>query len=300
MALLVETKRITSIRALGTWYWVDPDSVEIDCIEIVHSLEDGSNRDLPLMQQNLMIYQFAAEFKSANEIKADLPKSQNPRWAYDYVTHNLGIRFFDNDLGEVVTMPLCLVEAFACLPAFDHSHLDAELTTPDESIAELEKRWGISRNALKARARALGVELIRQGPTLTLWPGDWIAEADRLDAHLKAGGTMASFPSIAGTDGSFKLLSEVQGLEFQKAKRKPISSRLRYQVLLRDGHRCVDCGASPADDSSVRLEIDHRVPVSRGGSNDIDNLQTLCWACNHGKSDSVDHKLNPDAWGNAV
>lgn len=80
--------------------------------------------------------------------------------------------------------------------------LDAELVTPDESIAELEKRWGISRNALKARAKALGVELIRKGPTLTTWPGDSIAEADRLDAHLKAGGAMAAFPGCAGSDGS--------------------------------------------------------------------------------------------------
>lgn len=80
--------------------------------------------------------------------------------------------------------------------------LDAELVTPDESIADLEKRWGISRNALKARAKALGVELIRKGPTLTVWPGDSIAEADRLDAHLKAGGAMAAFPGCAGSDGS--------------------------------------------------------------------------------------------------
>lgn len=88
------------------------------------------------------------------------------------------------------------------------------------------------------------------------------------------------------------LPSTAQDLESPKVKRKPISSRLRYEVLLRDGHRCVDCGASPADDPSVRLEIDHRLPVSKGGTNDIENLQTLCWACNNGKSDSVDHKLN--------
>jgi hypothetical protein len=75
--------------------------------------------------------------------------------------------------------------------------LELEEVAPDVSIAELEKQWGISRNALKSRARALGVELIRQGPTLTVWPGDRVAEAHRLDAHLKAGGAMASFPGVA-------------------------------------------------------------------------------------------------------
>jgi len=94
--------------------------------------------------------------------------------------------------------------------------LDAELVTPDESIADLEKRWGISRNALKARARALGVELIRQGPTLTVWPGNRIAEADRLDAHLKAGGAMASFPGVTGSDGSQAAVTPQGGSDSSK------------------------------------------------------------------------------------
>ena len=76
-----------------------------------------------------------------------------------------------------------------------------------------------------------------------------------------------------------------------RAKRRPISTRLRYEIFLRDGHRCVDCGASAQDDPFVRLEVDHRVPVSKGGTNDPENLQTLCWACNNGKSDQLDHKL---------
>ena len=72
--------------------------------------------------------------------------------------------------------------------------LELEEIHPDVSIAELERKWGISRNALKARAKALGVELQRKGPTLTVWPGDRVAEGDRLDAHCKAGGSLASFP----------------------------------------------------------------------------------------------------------
>ena len=76
--------------------------------------------------------------------------------------------------------------------------LELEEIQPDISIAELEKRWGISRNALKARAKALGIELQRKGPTLTVWPGDRIADGDRLDEHCKAGGALASFPGAVG------------------------------------------------------------------------------------------------------
>lgn len=32
-----------------------------------------------------------------------------------------------------------------------------------------------------------------------------------------------------------------------------------------------------------RVVIDHVVPLARGGSNDIDNLVTCCWRCNHRK-----------------
>jgi hypothetical protein len=72
--------------------------------------------------------------------------------------------------------------------------LELEEIQPDISIADLERRWGISRNALKARAKALGIELQRKGPTLTTWPGDRVADGDRLDAHCKEGGSLASFP----------------------------------------------------------------------------------------------------------
>lgn len=63
--------------------------------------------------------------------------------------------------------------------------------------------------------------------------------------------------------------------------RKSISKRLRFAVLERDGFRCRYCGADPAD--GAKLHIDHRLPVSKGGQNDFDNLVTACADCNLGK-----------------
>ena len=64
-----------------------------------------------------------------------------------------------------------------------------------------------------------------------------------------------------------------------------IDLRLRWKVINRDHFRCVVCGASPAKDPTIELQIDHIIPWSKGGETVIENLQTLCSKCNLGKSD---------------
>lgn len=70
-----------------------------------------------------------------------------------------------------------------------------------------------------------------------------------------------------------------------KARRKadPVGLAKRYAVLKRDGFQCVLCGASGA---TAKLEVDHEIPVAKGGASDMSNLRTLCFNCNRGKSDS--------------
>jgi hypothetical protein len=52
---------------------------------------------------------------------------------------------------------------------------------------------------------------------------------------------------------------------------------LRIIVLARDDYTCVYCG------SDADLHVDHRIPVSRGGSNGLENLATACGPCNLAK-----------------
>jgi hypothetical protein len=66
------------------------------------------------------------------------------------------------------------------------------------------------------------------------------------------------------------------------AVREYISPRMRFDVLQRDGFRCRYCGRSSQGDG-VRLEVDHLVPVSRGGPTTPDNLVTACFHCNRSK-----------------
>jgi cation diffusion facilitator CzcD-associated flavoprotein CzcO len=59
---------------------------------------------------------------------------------------------------------------------------------------------------------------------------------------------------------------------------------LRYQVLRRDGFRCVTCGRSPATELGCVLHVDHVVAFSRGGRTRLENLRSLCESCNIGKA----------------
>lgn len=74
-------------------------------------------------------------------------------------------------------------------------------------------------------------------------------------------------------------------------ERSIMNEKLRYQVLRRDGFRCVICGASAAD--GVQLHVDHIKPVSKGGKTEMSNLRTLCERCNLGKGDSyIEGEIN--------
>ena len=81
-------------------------------------------------------------------------------------------------------------------------------------------------------------------------------------------------------DLKFKICPYCGGELDTRYGRQPIPRKLRHEVFQRDGYRCRECGASKDETS---LEIDHIVPVARGGTNDIDNLQTLCRECNRMK-----------------
>lgn len=67
-----------------------------------------------------------------------------------------------------------------------------------------------------------------------------------------------------------------------------VSPSTRVKVFERDNYTCQMCGRSHHHDG-VKLEVDHKIPVSRGGSDNISNLQTLCFECNRGKSDKILH-----------
>ncbi|WP_216666409.1 HNH endonuclease [Actinomyces faecalis] len=70
-------------------------------------------------------------------------------------------------------------------------------------------------------------------------------------------------------------------------QRALMTSKLREHIKQRDHYTCQTCSVSLDDEPHLLLEIDHKVPVSKGGLTTEENLQTLCWRCNRSKSDKM-------------
>lgn len=67
----------------------------------------------------------------------------------------------------------------------------------------------------------------------------------------------------------------------RKGQRDSISKETQREVWRRDENRCVECG------SQEKLEYDHIIPVSKGGSSTARNIQLLCEKCNRKKYNKI-------------
>lgn len=178
------------------------------------------------------------------------------------------------------------------------------------SASTLTRRFGSLRRApelagLKSERfiKATDDELI--AVIIDLWQKVLEKEGRTPTRHdLKAYGFPVSTATIARRFGTWRKalvrahaaiteesVSEAPGAE-QESVRSPnatrqrvaLSIRKRFFVLKRDHFACVRCGASGV---GVRLEVHHRFPFAKGGSDHLSNLETLCFECNRGQRDSV-------------
>ncbi len=94
--------------------------------------------------------------------------------------------------------------------------------------------------------------------------------------------------AIAYTNGQFDSRSVREALlvfstnnNSQPFERQPIPDDVKMFVWQRDGGHCAKCG------SQEKLEYDHIIPVSKGGSNTARNIQLLCEKCNRSKGANI-------------
>ena len=82
----------------------------------------------------------------------------------------------------------------------------------------------------------------------------------------------------------------LQKIKFKKSvagQRALMTPKLREKIKERDGYTCQICGLSNKDEPNLLLEIDHIIPLSKGGMTTEGNLQTLCWRCNRSKGAKI-------------
>ena len=82
--------------------------------------------------------------------------------------------------------------------------------------------------------------------------------------------------------GAYYLDSEVWDA-ICRVERGKVSNKMRFSIYERDGYRCCMCGRRGRDN----LEVDHIIPIAKGGKSTYDNLQTLCHRCNVKKGDKI-------------
>lgn len=83
------------------------------------------------------------------------------------------------------------------------------------------------------------------------------------------------------------LESKLTASAFAKEQRALMTKKLRKYIKSRDNYTCCSCGNSTYAEPNLLLEIDHIVPVAKGGPTEEGNLQTLCWKCNRAKGAKI-------------
>ncbi len=128
---------------------------------------------------------------------------------------------------------------------------------------------------------------VRQIQEYYQWDDDWALEyvAGLLDEEIQRlraenAPRLEGACEMCGENGKRRGKSKSVCQPCERRSRKG-AKKVEREVFERDGYRCKQCGGWE------RLVVDHIHPVARGGTGDIANLQTLCWACNTAKGARV-------------
>jgi len=76
-------------------------------------------------------------------------------------------------------------------------------------------------------------------------------------------------------------LGELESDKDDEKTNRYISPKVKIAVWRRDSGKCVECG------TKEKLEYDHIIPLSKGGSNTARNIQLLCEKCNRQKGAKI-------------
>jgi hypothetical protein len=236
---------------------------------------------------------FADEADSLSTVQhAYEPQDAVEEWLLDLEQHSSP----PADYQRAASLLIVRLVVFIGLLSHDEDFITPIVLAKDrakyESTGDAEaKRWIEERAARRAgRGFDVGKKLQLAKDTSPHWRNPhlclfWIGEGRTRPVIQMRSGAIVQSVSMAQVPTGFlgPERNEEDHLAPEKTPREAISARRRFEILKRDGFRCQLCGASSENGS--QLHVDHRIPIAKGGSNEDDNLWTLCERCNLGKSD---------------
>lgn len=181
-------------------------------------------------------------------------------------------------------MPALVCARADCSSAFTSKHATAKYCSRQcAGIASMRTPEVAERQRLTMRKytdEALILALTRQAETLGRTPTyrEVRPRATVFDARF---GAYRNAVILAGLTPRVRLPKQYFS---QDGSYRAVSLRLRFAVLRRDGFRCQYCGGTPQE--GYELQVDHKIPWSKGGATVLENLITACFLCNAGKSNS--------------
>lgn len=208
--------------------------------------------------------------------------------------HNCSLQVVRNAKSD----PLKYVMKYFDIKA-DESHL-SEVEGLGDDISRLENAVGNLR-----QREALITRSVNPPPFIVKYFNDEFMEHVGVDLspievpypeyvfeYVSAGGNSGQKAAVTlnseTIDALITTISET--IRYRKSaagQRALMTSKLRESIKLRDDYSCCYCAVSIAAEPNLLLEVDHILPVSRGGLSTNDNLQTLCWRCNRRKSNKI-------------
>jgi 5-methylcytosine-specific restriction endonuclease McrA len=135
-----------------------------------------------------------------------------------------------------------------------------------DEISEYKKKWAADNKESVAAYKLAYYE--REREEIIARSKRWAEENPRKVKQAKANNRRMRRAAKHATPGSF--------------------TTEEFKALCEDyGNKCLACG-----DTDTALEADHVVPLIKGGSDDIDNIQPLCGSCNRKKFvNIIDYRL---------
>jgi len=149
---------------------------------------------------------------------------------------------------------------------------------------------------------AFGIEVMQPVDGVVLPRGEVLGRngfrrisGELADALATAGLPESASEPIASPPGWFN--SHAITSVFVPNRTRQIPESIRRAVHDRDGGACVRCGDGPP---TAELHVDHIYPWSKGGPNELGNLQLLCRRCNLSKGAKVEDRMSLETFQEPV